>query len=168
MTRTANSAVIASKSARGSAGRSKSTPSTASSATPAAASAPVLERIVLVVPFDPHRTSPNRRHHWRALAGLKKTFRRATIAAWRMAGSPTVPPTAKVRLSFLVRRGRRLDHDNIIASMKSSVDQTIACIGLPNDGPEHVTIGSVTQETGKRWQGAAAHVELWIEPEETA
>lgn len=163
MTRTAGSVATASKSARGSAGRSKSTLSIAPSATPAAASAPVPERIILVVPFDLRRLSPNKTHrmHWAVLMGLKRGSARFIVAAYRVAGQPKMAPP--VRLTLIVRRGRRIDDDTAISAMKWVRDSLATCLGYKSDGPNWMSMGEVRYECGKRWKDAP-QFELWIEP----
>ena len=122
---------------------------------------PIRWPLVIVTPCDPQRTSPNTRLHWRTLAGRKKVQRKMVYAGCSVAGWPKV--AVPIEISFLVRRPRRLDEDNIIASQKASVDMLVECLGLPNDGPDWVSIGWVRQETGHRWRGCE-HVELWVNP----
>jgi hypothetical protein len=131
------------------------------STAPAAATAvPVPGRIVLTVFFDPQRTSPNHRLCWQAEMSRKQAMRTATEAAHAVAGRPRMSEPCVI--SITARRARRIDHDNLVAACKQAIDQAVHCIGLPNDGPAWVSLGTITQETGAVWRGRE-QVEFLIE-----
>jgi hypothetical protein len=73
----------------------------------------------------------------------------AATLAWRLAGCPTM--TGPVDVSILVRRGRRLDPDNLLASCKSAIDGLFNGAITPVDTERWVRYVSWTQETGREW-----------------
>ena len=122
----------------------------------------------ITVLCDVQSTSDNvmRRLHWREVHRRRKAARLAGFVGWSRAGRPTV--AEKVRVSILVRRGVRLDPQNIVGALKPVFDGVF--VGweekpkgnhlparlpgmLPDDSAEWLEIGQVAQETGKRWKG---------------
>lgn len=113
--------------------------------------APRTEIARITVPYDVQRLSPNLRLHFHERARRTKVARFLARRAWEQAGSPRA--TGPVRVSLLVRRGRSIDQQNVWCATKSICDG-IFCAGLtPDDAPEWVTLGTVTQEPGRQWRG---------------
>jgi hypothetical protein len=118
----------------------------------------------LMVPFDIGRLSPNRRAaHWGQDCGARRAARLLAQDAWRKAGSPKA--AGKIRLSFLIRRPRSMDPDNLIAVLKPILDGLCCGQLTPDDGARWVELGSVAQETGRKF---ALREEVMIEVEEVS
>ena len=113
-----------------------------------------MSRWEIIVPFDPHRTSLNQRLHWRERCRRNQAAAEAAHYGWAKAGRPYTE--RRVRVSVLVRRGRVLDRDNVIAGLKPVADLLFSrrhgIAMTPDDGPQWVEWGSVEFETGKRWR----------------
>lgn len=118
-------------------------------------------RVVIVVPFDIGCLSPNRHLHHMERARLTKLARGTARLAWMQAGRPQAP--GKVRVSMLVRRGRESDQQNLWSAAKAACDGIFCDALTPDDSPRWVEIGSLKQETGKRWSGNRAEVVFEIE-----
>jgi hypothetical protein len=109
------------------------------------------EPIRITVPFDPHRLSLNARLHWRARKRLNDAAKEAAVYGWMLAGQPKAE--GPVRVSLIVRRGRRLDIDNAITGTKACRDALFKGRVTPDDSPRWVTLGECQQECGKVWRG---------------
>lgn len=127
--------------------------------------------IRIVVKCDPARTSPNQRLHWAERHRRNDAARAAARAGWMQAGCPVA--TGRVRVSFIVRRGRKLDADNALAGCKPIIDALFGMRRRPgrptnpglvttDDSPRWLELGEVRQETGARWRHRA-EVEVVIE-----
>jgi hypothetical protein len=115
----------------------------------------------ITVAMDPADTSQNQRLHWAVLARRKKRHQAAALVAWLAAGRPRL--RRKVRVSVIVRRGRKMDDDNIIGGLKAARDFLFGGGRItPSDSPEWVEMGTVTQQTGIQWRDRA-HVVFVIE-----
>lgn len=117
----------------------------------------------IVIRWDVARTADNRTRrggHWSQRARVVKMAREAARLAWLNAGSPTA--SGKVRLSVICRRARQMDTCNIVGGLKPLIDGVFVNGMTPDDTPKHLELGSVTQETNKRWKGAE-EVEFVIE-----
>jgi hypothetical protein len=113
-----------------------------------------MQPIVITVPCDPQRTSPNvlvRTPNPYAKGRRIKRARVMARLAWVAAGKPT--SDGPVRVDVLIRRGRILDEQNAWSALKPHMDGIFVDGLTPNDGPAWVTLGTVTQETGKQWRG---------------
>lgn len=115
-----------------------------------------LPAVLIRVPWDVQRTSPNQRKHWRAWARIKKDAQEAARYGWMLAGRPVF--TERVRVSIIVRRARVIDQDNAWAACKPLVDQIFNAKrnagegALPDDSQKWLELGSVTLQTGKAWK----------------
>jgi hypothetical protein len=111
-----------------------------------------VNRIELIVPWDPHRTSDNslRRKHWSVRSGEFKTAKTLARLMWARADWPKA--AKKVRASFVIRRGRQMDPANVIGGLKPVIDGLFVCGITPDDNSRWLQIGSVTIETGKQWR----------------
>ena len=105
----------------------------------------------LVVPWDAGRLSSNAagRLHWRSTAALRRDARLAGDYAWRQAGCPKA--TAPVKVDILVRRGRKMDDQNIIGGLKAVFDGIFVNKLTPDDSSAWVSFGRVDQLTGRQW-----------------
>lgn len=119
------------------------------------------EPIRIVVPFDPSRLSANQRLHWRERAKRTQAVRVAARYCWALAGEPRA--AGKVRVSMVVRRGRKLDEDNAISGSKAVRDALFNGAVTPRDSQDWVTLGSIEFQCGKRWE-RCPEVEFVIEP----
>ena len=123
-----------------------------------------MEQIRIVVPWDVSRTSANnivRLRNPYARARLYKRAKDVARYAWMAAGRPTLAPPVKV--DIVVRRGRRLDDDNAVSGCKQLRDAIFTDGVTPTDAPRHLTLGTVTQETGAAWK-YSPEVEFIISP----
>ena len=110
--------------------------------------------ISLVVPGDVvGALSPNLRLHYYERHRRNQDWRQRAWLAWQAAGRPQV--TGKVRLTFTIRRSRRVDPDNALASMKALVDGLVDQPGRPallrDDNEALVEFGAVRFECGAAW-----------------
>ncbi len=118
--------------------------------------------IALTALVDPSRTSLNQRLHPQERARRNTVAKQAALAAWTQAGCPKV--NGPVRVSITVRRAKRLDTDNAISGCKPLIDGLFAerrrkgypvepGLITPDDSPEWLALGEVTQEIGPEWKG---------------
>lgn len=95
-----------------------------------------------VAPLSPNRT---RRLHWGQRARLAHAARTEAVKAWLADYRPEATVPVDVRL--IVRTsGRTMDQDNLIAACKPILDGLFNSAWTPNDSPEWVRLGEVTQE----------------------
>lgn len=94
-----------------------------------------MKSVTITVPI-PHRSlSPNARAHWRTKAKHKKTARlTARIEVRDAVGTGKMWSAASVAVVWFAKtaNGLRMDHDNIIGSLKGTIDG-IADAGLLAD-----------------------------------
>lgn len=105
----------------------------------------------ITIPVDPNYTSPNRSggRHWSTQGKRKEIAYNAAFSCWHNAGRPKA--TGPVRYHLIVRRGRVMDEDNIHSGLKACRDALFNHAITPSDSAKWVTIGSITQETGKQY-----------------
>lgn len=125
-------------------------------------------RASFVVPGDVNDLSPNQRLHYYERHRRSQRWKQAAYFSWHTAGCPCF--TGKVRITFTVRRGRKLDPDNAAAGCKALLDGLKRSKGAPSfpamiadDSSEWVELAPVVQECGKRWKGCE---EVRVEVEE--
>lgn len=104
----------------------------------------------LILPIDPGPMSPNKRTNWRKLAKLKSDAWKAARWIWLEAGKPK--SDVPIRVSYIVRRARRLDDDNAILGLKSARDALFNDAITPNDTPDWVLTAGLDQEIGPQWK----------------
>lgn len=104
----------------------------------------------LIIPVDANTQNPNRRRQLRAWIRAKTAHKRAAWAVWAQSGKPRA--SGPVVVSVVIRRGRILDEDNARASLKAIFDALFKHAITPDDSAKWVKLGSLTQETGGRWQ----------------
>ncbi len=127
--------------------------------------------IRLVVEGDVQKWSPNQRGHWRVRHARTINAHTRVWFAWRKAGSPK--SLVPVRVNVTIYRGRALDADNAVGSLKNLWDRAFCGNRFPDgaitpdDGPKWVSLGDVRQITGKEWKGREKVVlEVWPREEE--
>lgn len=103
-----------------------------------------MKPITFTICFDLNRTNPNRiRGTWRNKSSRYNAAKTAA-RAWLLSQNVTDLPES-CNISLLVRRGRAMDDDNIIAAFKPLRDEI-----WPKDG--QVRIVDVKQEIGPQWK----------------
>jgi len=116
-----------------------------------------------VIAGDPNRCSWNQRLHWRTRAARHAAWKANAWAAWRAAGSPWVGE--RVRISFVIRRGRLIDPDNLASGATKSIIDGLKGCAFPDDDAAHVVMGEWRQESGKAYR-LFPEVEVWLEAAE--
>lgn len=117
--------------------------------------------VSLIVPGDIVKDlSPNKHVGWRGKMTKAKLWRFGTKAQWVLAGCPRFKPPVAVKI--IVRRGRRVDDDNLVSSCKHARDGLwgVDCM-LPADDKRYISSYEVVQQTGGRW-GLFPEVEIQI------
>ena len=107
--------------------------------------------IVVLVEFDPNRTSLNQPIHFRERHRRNLAANEFAKLGWMKAGKPRF--NGLVVADVLVRRGRALDQDNILTGLKPVLDGLVRCGMLEGDSATLFRWRSVDQETGKAWRG---------------
>jgi len=117
--------------------------------------------VLLVVSGDVNEGSPNKRLHWAARAALDQRWQEKAAVAWLMANPP--PFTGKAQISFVIYRGRELDHCNVLGSrcLKALIDG-FKGRAFEDDSPRYLRWGKVRQVTGKEYRDQPA-IEIIIE-----
>lgn len=85
-----------------------------------------MTHVTITLPL-PHRVlSPNGRAHWRQKASEIRAYRRRSqVAAWTATfGYRDQFPwhAAEIEIAWFAKTARKVDQDNVIASMKSAID----------------------------------------------
>jgi hypothetical protein len=111
-------------------------------------------RIELVIPGDTNELSPNARLHWQSRRRKVKQWRDKARIIYRYHGQ--VAFHGQVEISFIIRRGRRIDGDNARSSgaLKAVIDGFVDEGMVKDDSTEFVLHGGVKQETGAGWRYA--------------
>lgn len=113
------------------------------------------QHLIVTIPGTiDRRLSPNGRSHWRTVHTLKQEREYAAYYATFTATIETrVEFTPPLVLHFLVawEKGRkRMDDDNIKASLKSIIDGIADALGIDD---KHITLGTVQQERDPEGRG---------------
>lgn len=100
------------------------------------------------LPWPPSELSPNSRLHWTKLARAKKIYREVCWAA-TLDQKARVPQDAKLRTELLFYRPsrREMDHDNLLARMKSGLDGVADALGINDRRFRPITV-DVAEEIG--------------------
>ena len=111
--------------------------------------------IRIVVPDDNAALSPNRANgsHWRTTSRAKKSAKNRALIAWHAAGCPRVQGPFPVRVDITIRRGRVMDTDNALASLKAVIDGLFKGQCTPDDSSAFLALQTPKQETGRAWVG---------------
>ena len=104
----------------------------------------------LIIPVDANEMNPNKRRRLRDWISAKTRHKDTARAVWLMAGRPVT--ASPVTVSVTIRRGRLLDEDNARASLKAVFDGLFKNAITPDDSPQWVKLGTLTQEIAKRWK----------------
>jgi hypothetical protein len=102
----------------------------------------------LVIRGDAAALSPNRRMHWRQRHEIESHWKQSAWGEWVSLGCPYLP--GKVRVSFIIYRGRVLDHCNLHGSgcLRAAING-LKQKAFVDDDPQHLEWGNVQQVTGK-------------------
>lgn len=127
-----------------------------------------MSAITIRIGYDVQRVSPNQRLHWAERARRNRVAAAAAVYAWTLAGCPEIH--GKAHVDVTIRRGRVMDQDNAVASLKSVLDalcrrRETGCGVLWDDSSKFLELGAVIQETGRRWKDRP-EIELCFTPEE--
>jgi hypothetical protein len=106
--------------------------------------------VEIVVPFDCNRLSPNHRNHWATKAAHVKAARLSAGVAWLRAGSPRFD--APVVCQITIRRARKIDPDNALASCKALIDGIFGGNLTPDDSAQWVEFLPVVIESGAKYK----------------
>jgi hypothetical protein len=104
----------------------------------------------LVLPLDANEMNPNKRRRLRDWINAKVRHAFTARTVWREAGKPV--SASPVTVNVTIRRGRLLDEDNARASLKAVFDGLFKKAITPDDSPQWVKLGTLTQEINKRWK----------------
>jgi hypothetical protein len=111
----------------------------------------------LILQGDAADLSANHKMHFRERDRRRDAWTLRTRDAWNRAGCPVF--TSKIRLSFVVYRGRVLDHDNISGSLSlTAICNALKGRAFKDDSPRYVVRGTVEQVTGARYRKCPAVV----------
>lgn len=113
----------------------------------------------LIIPVDANEMNPNRRGKLRDWIRTKTRHKNAAYAVWLVADRPR--STSPVTVSVTIRRGRLLDEDNARASLKAVFDGLFKGGITPDDSPQWVKLGTLTQEIAARWK-AKPEIEIVV------
>jgi hypothetical protein len=70
-----------------------------------------------------------------------------------MARKPSLQGPWPVRVDVIIRRGRKLDRDNAVSSLKATIDGLFKGRVTPDDSEAFLDMRMPIQETGKQWHG---------------
>lgn len=104
----------------------------------------------LILPLDANEMNPNQRRKLRDWIRTKARHNKTAWTIWFEAGRPVAK--SPVTVSVTIRRGRLLDEDNARASLKAVFDGLFKNAITPNDSPQWVKLGTLTQEIAARWK----------------
>ncbi len=114
------------------------------------------QRYSFQIPGDANLLSPNARMHWRSEAALKKRWRSLAFleVASALNSGAMKPFHGRVSVSFVVRRGRKVDADNASSSgaLKALLDGVVEAGLIADDSLLFCERGSVTQETNRKYK----------------
>lgn len=85
----------------------------------------------IILSWPPRTLSPNGRAHWRKLSAAKKIAKQEAWAVTKAANlrAPADESPVHVALTFYPKTRNRVDADNLIASMKASLDGIAEALG---------------------------------------
>jgi hypothetical protein len=112
--------------------------------------------IEITVPYDLGRLAPNLKLNRWELQRRKKVAQGAAWFAYLQAGCPEME--GKVRVTLRIRRGRRMDPDNVLAAAKIPLD-VLFCRNrngkgiTPDDSDLYVEYAPVEQMPAAMWKG---------------
>lgn len=123
-------------------------------------------RVELTVSGDCAELSPNRRLHPLDRSRIVRRWREKAKLLYQSGGHPAFG--RRVRISFLIRRGRRLDQAQIhgTGALKAVEDGLVDAGMVPNDTEDWVIWGEVKQQCGPEWRHQPELVVVIEETEE--
>lgn len=122
-----------------------------------------MRQINLTLPMPPKELQPNGRCHWAAKARIKDTHNCAVFAS-AVDQRPRYP-LGKCRIDVTAYTTRQMDRDNLIASLKSTIDQLCRMGFIGND--RDVSFGEVVSVYGGKKVVGERRVELVLTEIET-
>jgi hypothetical protein len=114
--------------------------------------------VTLVIPGDVADLSPNRVSHLQWTQGgryrlrdLKASWKLRARSAWNTSGERGF--LGRVRISYVIYRGRKHDEDNLSSSLAlKSMQDALTDHAYPNDDPRYVVRGTVQQVIDKQYR----------------
>lgn len=108
--------------------------------------------IEFAIAGDCAELSLNKRLFYLKRARLNRKWRETASLLYRSNGHGEF--AGKVRVSFVLRRGRRLDPHNAMSTgaIKAVLDGLVDAGMVPDDTDQYLEIGSVRQETAKEYR----------------
>ena len=109
-------------------------------------------KVGMIIAADANDLSPNKRLHWRKRAQLVRLWRHKAAQTWKAGGFP--PYTTKVRIDFLIRRGRKIDQAQAHGSLalKAIEDGLVDAGMIPDDSEKWVEWGPVRVQSGSEYR----------------
>jgi crossover junction endodeoxyribonuclease RusA len=96
------------------------------------------EPVTITLPLPDRKLSPNSRTHWAAKAKAVKAAR--AYAAWQTVGNRLGLDAATITVTPYYRDRRRHDSDNLLASLKPSIDGLVDAGLLTDDNRVTYTV----------------------------
>ena len=122
-------------------------------------------RIVVLGDNAPMSANRTRKLHWSALHRLQNAAKLRAHTAWICARKPSLMGPWPVRVEVTIRRGRKMDRDNAVSSLKAVIDGLFKGKVTPDDSEAFLDMRTPVQETGAQWIGRE-EVEFTIWPGE--
>src|SRR5688572_9515766 len=119
-----------------------------------------MELCRIIIPVDVNEANPNRFRSLRQKMRVKRDHIDAAKLCWVKAGRPM--SEVKVRVSVIIRRARKLDPDNAIASLKHLIDGIFKDAITKDDSDKYIELGIVSQETNAKYK-SSPEVEFVVE-----
>jgi hypothetical protein len=91
------------------------------------------KQFLVAVPWPDRALSPNARIHWARKAKAAKTARAIAMLkarAWEVTNGPVDPDVSIIRFTAQPKTARRMDDDNLIASLKATRDGIADALGV--------------------------------------
>ena len=132
----------------------------------------VMQSINVTMPIPPPEIRGNSRAHWAKKAGKFKAYKITAFYTLREAmikSGYSYKPVNKVEVHYQVFHcAKAIDHDNFIIGMKAFVDclaspktdNDMAHGLIPDDSPDHFTIGSIKYIKVKHRTEARVEIEI--------
>lgn len=119
-----------------------------------------MELCRIIIPVDVNEANPNRIKKLRDRMRIKRLHQDAARWCWVKAGKPM--SDGKVKVSVIIRRARKLDPDNAIASLKHVIDGLFKDAVTKDDSDKFIELGLVSQETDAKYKNSP-EVEFVVE-----
>lgn len=86
--------------------------------------------MIITIPWPPRELSPNARTHWAKKAKTAKAYKAACWALAMQAGVAAGDGPITLGLTFYKPSSRRMDLDNMLASVKHGIDGIALALGV--------------------------------------